>query len=74
MVIFGYILCLKYYPIPYKLFPILGSIALAIGMGYTIQKLQTSSYHIVSEIASVVILFAFIYFYEKIKKNKAIQA
>lgn len=65
MVILGYFLCQKYFPIPYPLVPILGSIFLAIGMGYFILNIEGFWLSIISKALSLFILVGGIYLYEK---------
>jgi O-antigen/teichoic acid export membrane protein len=70
MVLFGYILCQKYYPIPYPIFPIVSSIIIAVGSGYFIIHHENHTYSILFKIAAVMALLLFIYGYEKWTKTK----
>lgn len=65
MVIFGYLLCRKFYPIPYEMFPIIGSLFLTFTLGYLVLQTQNMQTHIVIKLASFVSLIAGIYIYEK---------
>jgi hypothetical protein len=65
MVVFGYLLCRKYYPIPYEMFPILASLFLTFTLGYLVLQTQNMQMHIAIKLASFVSLIAGIYIYEK---------
>ncbi len=65
MVIFGFLLCKKYYPIPYQLFPILFSLFLSFSLGYLVLNLPDGFLGIASKSLSLLILVAFIYIFEK---------
>jgi O-antigen/teichoic acid export membrane protein len=65
MVVFGYFLCQKYFPIPYQLLPILGSIFIAIASGYMILNIENTVLSICAKILSLSILVGGIYIYEK---------
>jgi O-antigen/teichoic acid export membrane protein len=65
MVIMGYFLCQKYYPIPYALLPILGSIFIAVGSGYLILSIENTIISFCAKILSFAILIGGIYIYEK---------
>jgi O-antigen/teichoic acid export membrane protein len=65
MVVFGYLLCRKYFPIPYQLVPILTSLFLSFSLGYLALNLPENLIGFASKIVSLICLIAFIYLYEK---------
>lgn len=65
MVVFGYFLCAKYYPIPYQMVPIISSLILAFGLGYLALNAPQNWIGISLKIASIIILVGAIYIYEK---------
>jgi O-antigen/teichoic acid export membrane protein len=65
MVVLGYFLCRKYYPIPYQMFPILSSLILTFGLGYLALNIPQNWIGLTIKIASIIVLVGAIYIYEK---------
>ena len=65
MVVFGYFLCAKYYPIPYQIFPIITSLLLTFSLGYLALIVPSNWIGVTIKICSIFALIGTIYLYEK---------
>lgn len=71
MVIVGYLLSRKYYPIPYNIPLILTVLFLGFVLGDVILNLKTTTFHTLLRFALMSVFIGSIFFYEKYKKNES---